>query len=37
MAVPWLGWLVTSFSLWRSVFSSRPGYRGFVVDKGALG
>jgi hypothetical protein len=37
MAMPWLWWSVASLSPWKPVFSPRPVYVGFVMDKVALG
>lgn len=35
-AVPWLGYLVASLSLWRPQFESRPVHVGLELDKVAL-
>jgi len=34
--MPWLRWLLASLSLQRPMFSPRPVYVGFVVEKVAL-
>jgi len=34
--MPWLRWLLASLSIQRPMFSPRPVYVGFVVDKVAL-
>jgi hypothetical protein len=33
-SVPWIRWLATGISPWRSRFNTRPVPVGFVVDRG---